>query len=50
VRTNMRAHAYPAEDPNQWPAPEEITDAYLYLLGHDSAHVHGERLHVWTRS
>ena len=50
VRTNMRAHAYPAEDPNQWPAPEEITDSYLYLLGDDSTHVHGERLHVAVRS
>ncbi len=49
VRTNMRAHAYPAEDPNQWPSPEQITDAYLYLLGRDSAHVRGERLHVWVR-
>lgn len=50
VRTNMRARAYPAEDPNQWPSPEQITDIYLYVLGEDGAHVHGERLHVTIRN
>ncbi|HFC54291.1 MAG TPA: YciK family oxidoreductase [Gammaproteobacteria bacterium] len=36
VRTRMRAKAYPAEDPNTHPAPEEIMGIYLYLMGPDS--------------
>ena len=37
VRTRMRAKAYPGEDPNIQPAPEEIMGIYLYLMGPDSA-------------
>ena len=33
VRTTMRAKAYPGEDPNIHPLPEEIVASYLYLLG-----------------
>ena len=33
TRTNMRAKAYPGEDPNTLKTPEEITDQYLWLLG-----------------
>jgi len=36
VRTFMRSRAYPGEDPNQLPKPEEIMNAYLYLMGPDS--------------
>ncbi len=36
VRTRMRAKAYPGEDPNIHPAPEEIMGIYLYLMGPDS--------------
>ncbi len=36
VRTRMRARAYPAEDPNIHPTPEEIMNTYLYLMGPDS--------------
>jgi len=43
TRTSMRAHAYPGEDPSTLPAPEEILDTYLYLLGPDSRDVNGER-------
>lgn len=32
VRTRMRANAYPGEDPNTLPAPEQIMAGYLYLL------------------
>ncbi len=41
LRTKMRAQAYPAEDPASLRRPEEIVDAYLFLLGRDGADVHG---------
>jgi len=44
TRTNMRAHAYPAEDPRQNPAPEELMPTYLYLMGKDSAGINGQQL------
>ncbi|MDX5298802.1 MAG: YciK family oxidoreductase [Gammaproteobacteria bacterium] len=43
TRTNMRAHAYPAEHPMSNPAPEDIMPVYLYLLGPDSAGVTGQQ-------
>jgi NAD(P)-dependent dehydrogenase (short-subunit alcohol dehydrogenase family) len=42
TRTDMRAQAYPAEDPNTNPLPEEIMPVYLYLMGPDSAGVSGQ--------
>ncbi|MCX4028779.1 YciK family oxidoreductase [Endozoicomonas sp. SM1973] len=42
TRTHMRAQAYPAENPEQLPAPEEIMNVYLYLLGSDSQKVTGQ--------
>jgi NAD(P)-dependent dehydrogenase (short-subunit alcohol dehydrogenase family) len=42
VRTAMRASAYPGEDPNSLPRPEEILTVYLYLLGPDSRGQSGE--------
>ncbi|HEX7047197.1 MAG TPA: YciK family oxidoreductase [Gammaproteobacteria bacterium] len=33
TRTSMRAAAYPGEDPNTLKTPEDITNAYLWLLG-----------------
>lgn len=44
TRTNMRAHAYPAENPQQNPAPEELMPVYLYLMGRDSADVNGQQI------
>ncbi|WP_404363565.1 YciK family oxidoreductase [Marinobacter sp.] len=44
TRTNMRAHAYPAEDPKENPTPEEIMPIYLYLMGRDSQGVTGQQL------
>ncbi|MCL1476951.1 MULTISPECIES: YciK family oxidoreductase [unclassified Marinobacter] len=44
TRTNMRAHAYPAENPQQNPAPEELMPIYLYLMGRDSAGINGQQL------
>lgn len=42
VRTRMRALAYPGEDPNTVPAPEEIMSTYLYLMGPDSKDITGQ--------
>ena len=44
VRTGMRARAYPGENPQALPAPENILPAYLYLLGPDSRGVNGQAL------
>lgn len=44
TRTNMRAFAYPAEDPNTLKTPEEIMPLYLYLMGNDSLSVNGESI------
>ncbi len=41
LRTQMRAQAYPAEDPASLRRPEDIINAYLFLLGPDSLDVHG---------
>jgi NAD(P)-dependent dehydrogenase (short-subunit alcohol dehydrogenase family) len=41
TNTAMRRAAYPAENPSDNPAPEDIMDAYLYLMGEDSAGVTG---------
>lgn len=32
TRTRLRAQAYPAENPSSVPPPEDVVDAYLYLL------------------
>lgn len=42
VRTRMRALAYPGEDPMTVPAPEEIMDAYLYLMSVESKKINGK--------
>ncbi len=42
TRTAMRAKAYPAENPEQNPLPEDIMNIYLYLMGKDSAGVTGQ--------
>lgn len=36
TRTNMRADAYPAENPMNNPTPEDIMPLYLYLMSDDS--------------
>lgn len=46
TRTRMRAQAYPAEEPSKLRTPEELTGAYLYLLGPDSKGVSGQRIDV----
>ncbi|ADZ90728.1 YciK family oxidoreductase [Marinomonas mediterranea] len=41
TRTNMRACAYPAEDPQTLKSPEELMPLYLYLMGKDSESTNG---------
>ncbi len=43
-RTNLRAKAYPGEDPNTVPLPETVVPSFLYLLGPDSQGIHGQAL------
>lgn len=44
TRTNMRATAYPAENPQQNPTPEDLMPVYLYLMGRDSADINGQQI------
>ena len=42
TRTDMRAQAYPGENPANNPLPEAIMPVYLYLMGPDSKGVNGQ--------
>jgi NAD(P)-dependent dehydrogenase (short-subunit alcohol dehydrogenase family) len=42
TRTDMRAQAYPGENPQNNPLPEAIMPVYLYLMGPDSKGVNGK--------
>ncbi|MDO4895089.1 MULTISPECIES: YciK family oxidoreductase [Moraxella] len=42
TRTNMRAHAFPGEDPYTLKTPEEIMSPYVYLMTDEAAGVKGE--------
>lgn len=44
TRTQMRADAYPAENPAKVKAPEELLPYYLYLMGEDNVAVNGESI------
>jgi NAD(P)-dependent dehydrogenase (short-subunit alcohol dehydrogenase family) len=44
TRTSMRARAYPAENPQHNPAPEDLMPVYLYLMGRDSSKVSGQQI------
>lgn len=44
TRTKMRSDAYPGEDPNTLPTPDQIMNMYLYLMGADSCGVRGQAL------
>ena len=46
TRTEMRAAAYPAENPDSLPTPESLTPVYVYLLSEASAHLHGQSLNA----
>lgn len=49
TRTNMRAQAFPAENPYDLPAVEDIMPAYLYLLGPDSQGINGQSIEAQIR-
>lgn len=44
TRTKMRAKAYPGEDPQALPTPEQIMPLYVYMMSDDSNHINGETL------
>jgi NAD(P)-dependent dehydrogenase (short-subunit alcohol dehydrogenase family) len=44
TRTEMRALAYPEEDPLKLPTPDEITPVFVYLASEESASVTGQSL------
>lgn len=44
TNTLMRRGAYPGENPNNTPSPDDIMPVYLYLMGKDSLAVNGESL------
>lgn len=44
TRTNMRAYAYPGENPDSLPTPADIMPAYLYLMGPDSKDTKGQSI------
>ena len=46
TRTQLRAHAFPAEDSSELPAPETLIQPYLFLMSGDSQHVNGQCLHA----
>jgi NAD(P)-dependent dehydrogenase (short-subunit alcohol dehydrogenase family) len=43
TRTNMRATAYPGEDPDTLKTPENIMGPYLFLMGPDGSGTTGQR-------
>ena len=42
TRTEMRARAYPDEDPMELPTPTDISEAFVYLASDESASVTGQ--------
>ena len=44
TNTNMRSSAFPAEDKDALPSPEDIMPVYVYLMSDDSVTVNGETL------
>ena len=46
VRTKMRNVAYPGEIASSIRPPEDIVNAYLFLMGEDSKHIRGQALTI----
>lgn len=42
TRTNMRAHAFPGEDPNTLKTPSQIMPAYVYLMTDEACGIKGQ--------
>jgi NAD(P)-dependent dehydrogenase (short-subunit alcohol dehydrogenase family) len=51
TRTQMRAAAYPDEDPLTLPTPDDVTEVFTYLASDQSAGVTGKSLDArdWAR-
>lgn len=47
VRTRMRAKAFPGEDPNSLPTPEQVSNWFATLAGPDAPH--GKRINATAR-
>ncbi|AKG19571.1 3-oxoacyl-ACP reductase [Moraxella bovoculi] len=45
TRTNMRAHAFPGEDPYTLKTPEDIMPAYVYLMTDEASGIKGQVVH-----
>ena len=43
MRTAMRAAAYPDEDPQTLPEPDDVTPVFLYLASDRSSEITGQR-------
>ncbi|MBF0422687.1 MAG: SDR family NAD(P)-dependent oxidoreductase [Magnetococcales bacterium] len=46
TRTSMRRIAYPGEDPNTLPTPQQVAKVFLYLASHFSHTVRGQHLNA----
>jgi NAD(P)-dependent dehydrogenase (short-subunit alcohol dehydrogenase family) len=46
TRTEMRAKAYPAEDPQTLKTAEQIMPTYLFLMGNESIDTNGQALNA----
>jgi NAD(P)-dependent dehydrogenase (short-subunit alcohol dehydrogenase family) len=46
TRTQMRAQAYPEEDPTTLPSPESITPIFLFLAADESVNITGQALNA----
>lgn len=44
VRSDLRARAFPGEDPRSIPRPDDVMGAYLWLMGPDSRGVTGRQI------
>ncbi|MEG3592282.1 MAG: SDR family NAD(P)-dependent oxidoreductase [Pseudomonadota bacterium] len=44
IRTNLRIHNYPGEDPNEMVSADSITSSYIYFMGKDSAEITGQNI------
>lgn len=46
VRTRMRRHAFPGENPQSLPGPGDVMGPFLYLMGPDSRGITGQQFRV----
>lgn len=46
LQSQIRRQAFPAENPQSLPTPDEVMSTYLYVMGMDSNAVRGQSLHA----